>query len=362
MFSQIKWTFIVLTSAAGVIWVVNLPYPMIRQPIAKTAPILLLPSFISMDHNYRGAINSLEQADQLVNTATSSADIERGGEKAKEAQKNLDNLPVWFLGYYPQAYCSLWGCAWRFTLDEFQDARRRVARIDAKVFQEKNALTLLTQGEQALNTAKQQYEQTKNTPDNHKAIASMQAAIDSLEQIPKETLAGKMATTKLTAYKRDFMGVTTTTAGSEQTNTLIEAAKLFALQAAQASQNPPHTADEWGQIESLWLQAIERLQKIQLQDPNYLEAQKLLVTYQTNLGIVRTRAKAETTSAETLKQANQQIQNLIANPPSNPQQLKGEIQAIINQLENVESGTTAYTQAQQLLVFARKKIKQNPAT
>ncbi|MBO3461182.1 hypothetical protein G7B40_017185 [Aetokthonos hydrillicola Thurmond2011] len=357
MFSRIKWTFILLTSAAGVIWLVNLPYPMIRYPIAKKAPLLLLPSFISMDHNYRGAINSLEQADQLVNTATSSADIERGGEKVKEGQKNLDNLPVWFLGYYPQAYCSLWGCTWRFTLDEFEDARRRVARMDAKVFQEKNALKLLTQGEQALNTAKQQYEQTQNTPENHKAIASMQTAIDSLEQIPKETLAGKMAATKLAAYNRDFKNITKTTAGSDLTSTLIEAAKLFALQAAQASQNPPHTADEWGQIQSLWSQAIDRLQKIQVGDPNYLEAQKLLVTYQTNAGIAQTRTKAESTSQEILKQANQQIQRLITRPPSNPQQLKGEIQGIINQLEGVKSGTTAYTEAQQLLAFARKKIK-----
>ncbi|MBR8833576.1 MAG: hypothetical protein DSM106950_05920 [Stigonema ocellatum SAG 48.90 = DSM 106950] len=357
MFSQIKWTFMLLTSAAGMFWVVNLPYPMIRKPIAKTAPILLLPSFISMDHNYRGAINSLEQADQLVNKATSSSDVERGGEKVKEAQKNLDNLPVWFLGYYPQSYCSLFGCTWKFTLDEFEDARRRVARMDAKVFQEKNALGLLTQGEQALNTAKQQYEQTKNTQDNQKAIASMQAAMDSLEQIPKETLAGKMAQTKLAAYKRDFGNLTSSAASNNQTSTLIEAAKLFGLQAAQASQNPPHTASEWGQIETLWLQAIVRLEKIQVADTNYLEAQKLLVTYQANSGIAQTRRTAESTSQEILKQANQQIQRLIAYPPSNPQQLKGEIQGIINQLKTVQPGTTAYTEAQQLLLSAQNKLK-----
>ncbi|WP_017317024.1 hypothetical protein [Mastigocladopsis repens] len=43
---------------------------------------------------------------------------------------------------------------------------------------------------------------------------------------------------------------------------MIEAAKLFALQAAQALQNPPHRVPKWEQIEKLWLQAIDRLENI----------------------------------------------------------------------------------------------------
>ena len=106
MLGKIKFAAIFVASTAGILWVVNLPYPMIRQPVAQAAPLLLLPSFMSMDRHYRGAIDSLEQADQLISKATSSADIERGGEKVKEAKKHLENLPVWFLGYYPQRYCS----------------------------------------------------------------------------------------------------------------------------------------------------------------------------------------------------------------------------------------------------------------
>ena len=89
--------------AAGTVWVLNLPYPMIRWPVARTAPIVLLPSYISMDHNYRQAISLVEQADQLVNQATSAQDIELGSTKAAQAQQHLDKLPVWFLGYYPRA-------------------------------------------------------------------------------------------------------------------------------------------------------------------------------------------------------------------------------------------------------------------
>jgi len=76
IYHQIKWTAIVLGSAAGVVWVVNLPYPMIRLPVAKTAPILLLPSFISMDHHYRGVLAAVEQADQLVNKATANEEAQ----------------------------------------------------------------------------------------------------------------------------------------------------------------------------------------------------------------------------------------------------------------------------------------------
>ncbi len=52
-----------------------------------------------MDHHYRGAVAQVEQADQLINYATSPADIELGEVKVKQAQQHLDALPVWFLGY-----------------------------------------------------------------------------------------------------------------------------------------------------------------------------------------------------------------------------------------------------------------------
>jgi hypothetical protein len=55
----------------GVVWLANLPYPVIRRPVARTAPILLLPSYMSVEANYRQAIASVEQAEQLIENATS---------------------------------------------------------------------------------------------------------------------------------------------------------------------------------------------------------------------------------------------------------------------------------------------------
>jgi hypothetical protein len=56
LFSRMFWAAILLGVPIGVVWVANLPYPVIRRPVARNAPILLLPSYISMENNYRQAI------------------------------------------------------------------------------------------------------------------------------------------------------------------------------------------------------------------------------------------------------------------------------------------------------------------
>lgn len=418
LFTKIKWATILLGGSVGMLWVVNLPYPMIRWPVAKTAPILLLPSYMNMDYHYREAIKNLEQADQLINQATSPYDIEQGSQRATEAQKNLDNLPVWFLGYYPQTFCNFFGCSWKFTVDEFEAARRRVARIDAIAFQDRNAFTPLAQGEMALKLARQQYEQASSIKEKEQAIASWQAAIDQLEQIPETTFAGETAKTKLKAYKRDIDNarigtfiaaaqefdleaekiqsiqpktasalweqaikrlnqiptenpryleaqrllagyqVKLKTVVDPRSGTYIEAAKEFAIAAAKASQNPPHPVVKWEQIEKLWQKSIDQLEKIRVEEPGYVAAQKLLAEYQTNLGIIETRRKDEGEAQASLQEANEQIQSLITSSPTDPQQLKGKIQGVINRLKTIKAGTTAYSDAQTLLVSAQKRLQQ----
>ena len=81
MLSKIAWIPAALMGMAGIVWVANLPYPMIRKPMSRIAPIILLPSYINMNYNYREAITNVEQADQLINKATSSADINFGAKK-----------------------------------------------------------------------------------------------------------------------------------------------------------------------------------------------------------------------------------------------------------------------------------------
>lgn len=354
----IIWLLGAGVGAAGMLWIINLPFPMIRWPVAKTAPILLLPSYMSMDHNYRQAIAKVEQADQLINKATAGADFDLGEIKAKEAQKHLDALPVWFLGYYPQSYCTFFGCTWRFTFDEFEAARKNIGRMDAQIFQQKNALTQLNQTEQALNTAKQQYQQAKTAPERQKSSAAWQSAIDQLGQISNETLAGQMAQKKLQAAKRDFQEMGGVATGSLRTDNLIEAAKEFAMSAAVASQNPPHSADQWGKIAALWGESIQRLEDVRVESPGYLDAQNKLAQYKTNLGTAQLRQKVEQDSANALEEAKSAIadwQKLALSENLNRGYLVGQLREIINKLESVKTGTTTYAEAQKLLQFARKK-------
>lgn len=357
------FSMIGLTGLGSLIWLANLPYPMIRRPIARTAPILLLPSYISMDRNYRQAIAHIEQADQLVNQATTKADILLGEEKVKLAQQNLDELPVWFLGYEPVAISSFYNFGWKFTFDEFEKARANVGRMEAKIFQEKNSITQLEQAETNIQQAKQQYQQSPNPQEKETAKATWQDGLDRLKQIPPGTLAAKKAHALIAAYERDLQHISEKLAESDRSNKLISAAKQFAQTANTNCNNPPYSTTQWQQCQDLWQQAIQRLNQIKLEDAEYLESQNLLTKYQTNLDKVTLNLKTETDSAQALENAQNLTERLLASIPSKPQPpdyntIKLQLQSIINQLEKVQPKTTAYESAQSLLKSAQDKLRQ----
>lgn len=336
--------------SAGFVYVANLPYPMIRQPVADEAPLLLLPSFMEMDYNYRQAIALVEQADQLVNQATSPADFQLGGEKVTQAQKHLDKLPVWFLGYYPRGYCSVFGCSWRFTYDEFKVARQEIARMDAKLFQERNAQTQLDETLVQLNLAREQHQQAQTPSEAQAAIALWQAAIDALNRIPETTLAGRSARAEAEVARRDLNAVAGTATRRGRSNNYIEASKNLGLQAAQLSQNPPHNQVVWQHVINLWQEAIARLEQVDVDNPGYNEAQAKLAEYKANLAQAEIRLANERQSVAALTEAQRltaQWQAIAATTPQSPR-LVSVLQTILNELDKVEPGTTASADAQEL--------------
>lgn len=346
----------------GIVWVANLPYPMIRRPVAKTAPILLLPSYMNMDTNYRQAISSVEQAEQLIENPTSPADLDLGEQKVKTAQKNLNALPITFLNDFPEY--NYWWYDWRFNIYQFNSARTKVGQLEAKVFQEKNAQTLLTDNEQALNTAKSQYQAATTAADKQTAISSWRTAIAQLEQVPDQTLAGKTANAKIKNHQIDFKELVGLAAGNERVSTFIDSARQFSWKAAKEGQNPPHNVAKWEQIENLWEQAIAQLSEIKSDDlVGYAEAQKLRAEYSNNLGQVKIRQQAEQDSLRTLEQAQNRIESLLAVTPTTAESLDrnrtiSKLQGIINDLEKVQNGTTSYLKAQELLLSAKNKLNQ----
>ncbi|EAZ93032.1 hypothetical protein [Crocosphaera chwakensis] len=354
-----------VTSAGlvGLISLVNLPYPMIRRPVSKVAPLLLLPSYIEMDHHYRKAIAHVEQADQLIHHISSFDDIKLGEEKVKLAQENLDKLPVWFIGYEPKRYCQMFSCSWQFTIDEFEAARKTIGRMEAIIFQQKNAFNTYQKAETNLQQAKENYQQATQLKEKQTIVTSWQQSLDELQQLPPQTFAATLVSSKLESYQRDFQAVTGSMTENQQTDTMITVAKNFSLSATKLCKNPPHSVNKWEECQQLWQKAISRLETISQDDIGYLETQALLAEYETNSSIVKLRSKVEKESVEALDVAKKEIQNLqeqFANGVEKKQRqlFISKMQGNIEKLKQVETGTTVYNEAQELLSLAQAKIKE----
>jgi hypothetical protein len=361
-FKKLFWLGVLVGIPAGAIWFINLPYPPIRRPIARNAPILLVPSYASMDSSYRQAISLTEQASQLIDNATAFEDIDLGAEKVEQAQSNLDRLPLWIWDELPGR--RYWWYDWRLSHAGFYSARSEVGRLESKVFQERNAQAALFEAEQALDRAKQQYQQANQAADKQAAITEWRGALSQFEQISGQTLAGRIAQQRSNPYQQEFQRTAGLAASNERIATLIEAARQFAWQAAQAGQNPPHSVEKWRQIEGLWQEAIRRLEQIPADDlTGYAEAQRLLATYRANQSQIRIRLQAEQEAVRSFQEAQRKIQALLASIPNNPDRVNrnatiSQLQGIIHQLERVPNGTTVYLESQALLLSAKNKLNQ----
>jgi hypothetical protein len=147
--NRLIWISVLVGIPAGILYVVNLPYPVIRQPVSKVAPILLLPSNMSIDANFKKGQATVEESRQLIESPTSQEDLDRGESKLKEGKSALDSIPAWYIadwGDYSRGY---WG-GWEFSPAGLQAARIKAGQLEAKVFQEKNAQITLTNVEKDL--------------------------------------------------------------------------------------------------------------------------------------------------------------------------------------------------------------------
>lgn len=359
-FSNFFKILLAIAVPVGVIAVANLPISLIRRPVAQNMSFLLLPSYIGFEQDYRGAIASVAQAEQLINKATSPDDFRLGKEQLEKAQTHLDALPLDFLQEYPDCV----GSRWQFSALEFDRNRAQIAQLEAVVFQEENADTLLSNLQNTLATAKQEYQQA-NTPEaKSAALDTWRSSLTQLGQIPPQTLAGKSAHQQLKDEQAQFRETVGESATQDRASVIIDSAKQYAWQAAIASQNPPHPAVKWQQIETLWQQAMYELEAI---NPDageaYREAQTLRAQYTSNLGQAKIRRQTEQSSLEALESAQTNIERLLAITPTNSQQINYastavRLQRIINNLDKVAPSTTSYAKATELKQFAQAKLKE----
>ncbi|MGF1459519.1 MAG: hypothetical protein ACFBSG_10885 [Leptolyngbyaceae cyanobacterium] len=231
--------------------------------------------------------------------------------------------------------------------------------MEAKALQEENALKLLTDGTAAVDAAKQQYQTAADTQLKTVALAEWQQGMDLLNEIPSETLAGRMSATRLEAYRRDFGQVSGLIAGDNRASTLIQAAKEFAWTASSEAQNPPHSAETWQRIAGLWQQAIARLEQVPVEDVGYSEAQRMIAEYQNKLGVIREQQIKEQRALEAFESA--QTKNAYLGETVDSLEVNvyaSELQSIANELNKVEPGTTSYGAAQQLLKAVQGQLRE----
>ncbi len=362
---KLIWIGVLVGIPVGIIYVANLPYPAIRQPVAKAAPLLLLPSNMAIDANFKQGQSSVEQSRQLIEVPTSAADLDRGEIKLKEGKTALDAIPLWYIAdwadYSRGNYG--WGYDWQFTPAGLQATRIKVGQLEAKVFQEKNAQMVLTGAEQEITMAKAVFQQAAKPIDKKVAIQNWQAAIDRLAQIPPQTMAGRRAQQLISTSTRDLKEVGGLATGNEKSLLLISAAEEFAKKAAESGRNPPHSIARWTEIETMWQEAINRLQSIPANDvQGYAEAQRQLAEYRSSLSEVRVRLQNERDAIQALDQANRNLANLWASLPKdgkdfNRNQAIGNFSAVNNELEKIKNGTTVYLQAKKVQIEVQNQLK-----
>ncbi|NJL88501.1 MAG: hypothetical protein HC916_00910 [Coleofasciculaceae cyanobacterium SM2_1_6] len=339
----------------GVVALANLPVPGWRHQVARTAPILLFPTYSSWDRAYKSLIDNLNQAEQLIDRPTSATDLDLGGQKLTMAREAVNKLPSGFIE--DDFTRSLYWYNWHYSRSGFATARSQLGTLESKLFQEQNAQTLLRTTEENVNQAKLAYQQATTSTDKQLAATRWHEGLGKMAQVSTATLAGKNAQQKLVLYRQDFAETVGLFAGNAETRNLITAARQFAWQAAKDGQNPPHEAIKWEQIMIMWQEAIDRLEKIQPADlEGYKEAQKLIVDYRASQSEVQVRLAAERSSVRSFAAAQRDITTLVASAGyGNKSYTLSQLQGIINQLESVKPGTTSYLKSQELLIFAKNK-------
>jgi hypothetical protein len=360
---RLIWTGVLLGIPAGILYVVNLPYPAIRQPVSKSAPLLLLPSNMAIDANFKKGQATVEEARQLIESPTSPADLDRGELKLKDAKSALDEIPAWYVADWADYSRGYWGYDWRFSPANLQGARIKAGQLEAKVFQEKNAQMSLTDAEKEVAIAKVQLQQAASPIDKKAAVQNWQAAIDRLNQIPPNTMAGRKAQQLVNTSTRDLQALAGLAIGNEKVVSLLGGAEEFAKKAAESGRNPPHSSDRWNEIASMWQESIRQLEKISSTDTlGYAEAQRRLAEYRTSLSEVKVRLKNEQESVQALDRANQKLTALWASLPKDAKDLNrnqaiASFMAINNDLEKIQSGTTVYLKAQELKIQVQQQLK-----
>jgi hypothetical protein len=147
---------------------------------------------------------------------------------------------------------------------------------------------------------------------------------------------------------------------SERVDDMVKALKT-AARAAYTSQNPPHTAAKWIEIQSLWREAIAQLEILPTDSNLQPLAKQKIRDYQTKLTQTNQRLFQERQAQTRIQQAKEAaliaetLQGLAQSLP-HWQRVYVTWQVAMNRLKQIPQGTTAYEQAKQLAALYIPKM------
>ncbi|NES24206.1 MAG: hypothetical protein F6K41_36165 [Symploca sp. SIO3E6] len=167
-------------------------------------------------------------------------------------------------------------------------------------------------------------------------------AINLLEAIPPWSKEHPQAEKILQTYRNQHQDL----------DQMVTALKM-AARASYKSQNPPHDAPKWIEIQNLWREAIARLEQLPKTSKLQPLAQAKIKSYKLNLEQIKQRLVQERKALQTLQASKDaaliaQARQGVAQNVNHWQLVYSTWQTALNSLQRIPQGTTAYTEAQKL--------------
>ena len=196
-------------------------------------------------------------------------------------------------------------------------------------------------------------------------------AITQLEQVPEGDANYAIAQSKKATYQSNLSqvqarqqaasAIASTASPTPQFSSPVSedslaTAKKFGWQAALASQNAPHPAEKWADISRVWQIALQHLDKVEVDHPNYAEAQQVKAQYQENLAMIRQRYRQAQDANQSLQSLEATLAEMETSGRLSGRNGAAQLTAIIQRLRAIPTGTVAHQEAQQLIAKTQSKL------
>ncbi|MEG4343783.1 hypothetical protein QUB70_10905 [Microcoleus sp. A003_D6] len=210
-----------------------------------------------------------------------------------------------------------------------------------------------------LAKAKQLSENSAKTLKTSKVASSpeeaqeqLKQAIALLEPIPSWSIHRGEAQSALENYRKQ----------SQNVNSAIDAARL-ARSAAEKTKNPPYSAENGQEAQSLWQSAIAQLGEIPKDSPVYPFAQKKAKEYRKNLATGNRQLSTEKQAEKTLLEAKSTAQiaearEAVATTAETWDQVQSGWEKSLEILSEIPTGTQSYQQGKLLVPKYETKLSQ----